>query len=247
VMEAIASCRASAVSLDGTGLTDVHVASLAKVILDNKFLLHVSASIACTELTGMEVLQGLVQNSPMLVSGFFTPGEALLMKFANPIQIQKTGDKQEGRCCGLKYEEYSASQTMSEHQFPAVLQPPEVFETYNESLASEIHEHSLVPMRTVLGQLWEENPRKIKNLERAAGHDRYSTILSEDTDQKKFDLMRKFFTQVNQAGSPEDMFKFQGELSGQTIGNVAKALDDSGPIRPALMVNANASKALEDA
>jgi len=175
VMRAIAASKASAITLIDTGLTDVHIMGIADAFFQNRCLLHFSASLTCAELTGIEVLQSIVQNSPMLVSGSFTTGEPLKMTFAKPIETEHVGPQKQQACClGMcfkqQYSVHRLTQTVSEHQFPATVRGKADFDMYNGALSNEIKEHGLVPMFTVLSSMWNGDSRKMKNLERAAKH-----------------------------------------------------------------------------
>lgn len=228
VMLAIAHSRPSAVCLNNTGLTDQHTTCLAQVFFNDPFVLHFEMGMCCTEQDGLEVMQNLVQNSPLIVSGGMYHNNPINVTVADQVIQQETGEETEGcfcGCCfGIPVKTYTLSQETHQYQFPGKAVEERDFEEFAAKFTDAVKEGLLIPMFSILRNIYQGNEKKLKKLELAAQDATYRECLAPAADLPKIELFKQFLKEVKSNTDANEMWHFP-ELAENGIG-VQSAIQD---------------------
>ena len=192
LLKVVAQQQPTAINFKKCGLCDVHVSGICDVFFQNMLLTHFEISVCSSSTEGLENLQSLAQNSPMLVSGKVHFGSQVKVRVAS--KELNADEKQEKSCCSLM----TWSTITWEQKFQTVLLPIKKlsdadFKVYENKIEDEIKEHSVFPMYKTLNVLWCNNHKKLKNLERASKSEMYKGILSYKADEPKEKLIMDFW------------------------------------------------------
>jgi len=192
LLKVVAQQQPTAINFNKSGLCDVHLSGICDVFFQNMLLTHFEISVCSSSTEGLENLQSLAQNSPMLVSGKVHLGSQVKVQVAAKELVAE--EKQEKSCCSLMtWSTITWKQEVKEVLLPLKKLSDDDFKVYEEVIIAEIKEHSVFPMYKTLNVLWRNNHKKLKNLERASKSDIYKGILSEKADEPKKKLIRDFW------------------------------------------------------
>lgn len=205
LLKAIAMEKPTAINLKDSGLCDAHVAGVCEVFFKNPALAHFEVSLCSSSTDGLENLQNLAQNSPMLVSGGIWPCEPAVVHVASELHTEV---KEESSCC-LSWQSIAIKQNVNEYKFPRTPMSQGDFDVYSEKIMDEIQEHSVFPMYKSLAALWKDSPKKLKNLVRASGDPIYNQVLSPEADEPKVQLLKDFLSSVQCKVALEEMLERQ--------------------------------------
>ena len=185
LLKVVAQQHPTAINFNKSGLCDVHLSGICDVIFQNMLLTHFEISVCSSSTEGLENLQSLAQNSPMLVSGKVHLGSQVKVQVAAKELVAE--EKQEKSCCSLMtWSTITWKQEVKDVLLPVKTLSDADFKVYEEKIEDEIKEHSVFPMYKTLNVLWCNNHKKLKNLERAC-------ILSLEADKPKEKLIMDFW------------------------------------------------------
>jgi hypothetical protein len=225
VLEMMALAKPSAVCLNNTGLTDVHIAGICQLFFNDHLLLHFEVGLCPSDMDALEMIQNLVQNSPLIVSG--------AMHWNGPVDVVVAGNlvrKEEGTesACCLTFKKYSLEQYTHKYTFPETVKDQSDFQEFSGKVNAAIRDSVLVPMHSVLKHLYRGNQRKLKKLDRACSDETYKACLSPSADIPKMALFRDFLEMVKSNTVAEDMWAFEtGQNLTVALGSaIVKALED---------------------
>jgi hypothetical protein len=209
LLKVVAQQQPTAINFNKSGLCDVHLSGICDVFFQNMLLTHFEISVCSSSTEGLENLQSLAQNSPMLVSGKVHLGSQVKVQVAT--KKLDAEEKQEKSCCSLmKWSTITWTQKVEWVLLPVKKLSDADFKVYEDKIEDEIKEHSVFPMYKTLNVLWCNNHKKLKNLERASKSETYKGILSREADEPKEKLIMDFW--------------IKAELNSLTLDEVLKQL-----------------------
>jgi hypothetical protein len=192
LLKVVAQQQPTAINFNKSGLCDVHLSGICDVFFQNMLLTHFEISVCSSSTEGLENLQSLAQNSPMLVSGKVHLGSQVKVQVASKELVAE--EKQEKSCCSLMtWSTITWTQKIDAVHLPLKKLSDDDFKVYEDKIEDEIKEHSVFPMYKTLNVLWCNNHKKLKNLERASKSETYKGILSPQADEPKEKLIMDFW------------------------------------------------------
>lgn len=165
-------------------------------------MIHFSASICSSDLESIEILQNLVENSPLVISGKLDCNLATTYQIHRPI-TKETEEK--SLCCMigkespcflayplcLKVKTTNHVQETHKFQLPAHPLGHSEQSEYTSKMLRAMHDHRVLPVFTLLMKLCNSE-RKREKLARAALDEKYGLVFREDIDQAKVQLLEEF-------------------------------------------------------
>jgi hypothetical protein len=237
LLEVVGDCRPTAINLVGCGLTDLHAYGLSCLFCRNPTMIHFSASMCTSDLESIEILQNLVQNSPILISGKLECSGAAWMRVHNQTTEAKT---EKNLCCligkespvfcayplCLKVHTTTHHQTHDTFQLPANPLDVSDYSHYANAMSKSLHEHRVLPVFTLLMKLCNSE-RKRDKLARAALDEKYNQVFREDVDHAKVSILEEFALSVGLEFSVEHAMQQMAErMMTRVMTGGAQALED---------------------
>ncbi len=141
----IAQQKPTTINLNKSGLCDVHVSGICEVFFQNMLLEHFEISVCNSSTEGLENLESLEQNSPILVSGKVHLGSQVQVQVVSKkLVVEK---EQEEKCLSLlTWSTITWTQEVETVHLHVKKLSDADFNVYEDKIEDEIKEHSVFPM-----------------------------------------------------------------------------------------------------